>query len=188
MDALSLILIALALSMDAMAVSITSGIVSGRPGPLPILKQAAFFGGFQFLMPVIGYYLVSTVSSYIEKVSPFIAFGLLAFIGIRMIAGACKNGGPCENEKSDPFATKDLLLMAVATSIDALAVGASFALSNVRVWVASPIIGVTTFLLSILGVFIGNRVGRLFQKRAEIFGGAILVGIGLKILLESLLK
>ncbi len=185
MDVISLLLIALALAMDAMAVSITSGVVVARPSGRQILMQAVFFGGFQFIMPVIGWLLVGSFSQYVKAVDHWIAFGLLAFIGIRMIIGAVKgeDGAP----KSDPFALKTLVLMAIATSIDALAVGASFAVTDVDIWLCSTVIGAVAFMLSIVGVLIGRRVGAMFQKRAEIIGGAILIAIGIKILVEHLI-
>ena len=185
MTVIELILIAIALSMDAFAVAVTSGIVADKPSVREVLRLGLFFGGFQCLMPIIGWFLVSRISGYIEKVDHWIAFALLAFIGIRMIIGAFKKQDD-DAPPSDPFAYKTLFLMGVATSIDALAVGASFALTDVNIWISSAVIGVITFGLSILGVYIGKKVGELFQKRAELIGGIILVAIGVKILIEHL--
>ena len=186
MSIIELILIAIALSMDAFAVAVTSGIVAEKHTARQVVRLGLFFGGFQFLMPVIGWFLVSRVSGYIEAVDHWIAFGLLAFIGVRMIIGAVKHKDD-DAPPRDPFSYKTLLIMAIATSIDALAVGASFALTEVNIWTSCAVIGVITFGLSVLGVFIGKKVGQLFQKRAEIVGGAILVAIGVKILIEHLI-
>ncbi len=172
MDFISLLLIAIALSMDAMAVSISAGIASDKPKLYKVIKLALFFGFFQFLMPVIGYYLGRTVSEYIERFDHWVAFALLVFIGAKMLIEAIKNkdeGSPTD----DPYKTKTLFIMAIATSIDALAVGVSFAMTNVQIFFSAAVIGVITFLLSMLGVFIGRKVGSLFSKRAEIIGGII---------------
>jgi len=186
MDILSLVLVAVALSMDAFAVAVTSGIVEKHLTAPKILKLAFFFGFFQFAMPVIGYYLGISVSSYIEVVDHWIAFGLLAFIGGKMILDVLR-GGEEEEKVADPFGSRTLLIMAVATSIDALAVGVSFALAgSIRIWISCLGIGCITFVLSTLGVLLGKRVGELFQKRATLLGGLILIGIGVKILVEHL--
>jgi manganese efflux pump family protein len=181
-----LLLIAVALSMDAFAVAVSSGIVSDSPGWKNIVKLGFFFGFFQFLMPVIGWLLGSSVSTYIESIDHWVAFGLLAFIGIRMIIEAAK-GGDEEKKVSDPFGTKNLFVMAIATSIDALAVGISFALTGVSIWSSSAIIGVVTFTISSVGVLIGKKVGSIFEKSAGILAGIILVGIGVKILIEHMM-
>ena len=180
-----LLLVAVALSMDAFAVAVSSGIVSDSPGWKNIVKLAFFFGFFQFLMPVIGWFLGNGVSTYIEKIDHWVAFGLLAFIGVRMIIEAAK-GGDDEKHVSDPFGTKNLFVMAVATSIDALAVGISFALAGVEIWSSSAIIGCVTFTISAIGVLIGKKVGSIFEKSAGILAGIILIGIGVKILIEHM--
>ena len=185
MDFVSLLLIAIALSMDAMAVSISAGIASNKPKISNVIKLALFFGFFQFLMPVIGYYLGRTVSEYIERFDHWVAFALLVFIGAKMLIEAIKNKDD-DSPAGDPYKTKTLFIMAIATSIDALAVGVSFALTNVHIFSSAAVIGVVTFMLSALGVFIGRKVGSLFSKRAEILGGIILIGIGAKILIEHL--
>ena len=179
-----LLLVAVALSMDAFAVAVSSGIVSDSPNWKNIVKLAFFFGFFQFLMPVIGWLLGNGVSTYIEKIDHWVAFGLLAFIGVRMIIEVAK-GGDDEKHVSDPFGTKNLFVMAVATSIDALAVGISFALAGVAIW-SSSIIGCVTFTISAIGVLIGKRVGAMFEKSAGILAGIILIGIGVKILIEHM--
>ncbi|MEG1548583.1 MAG: manganese efflux pump MntP family protein [Clostridia bacterium] len=186
MDIISLLLIAIALSMDAMAVAVTSGILVNNPRKRDVIKLAAFFGVFQFIMPVIGWMLVKTVSGYVESVDHWIAFALLSFIGIRMIIGALNSKNDIEKASANPFLTKTLLLMAIATSIDALAVGASLGFADINIWFCGILIGVVTFFLSALGVYIGKKMGKLFKKHAELIGGVILIGIGLKILIEHL--
>lgn len=187
MDILSLLLIALALSMDAFAVAVSSGMCAGHCVK-NTLKLAAFFGFFQFLMPVIGFFLGRSVYNFIYNVDHWIAFALLGFIGAKMILETVKEGGAESAPKApqDPYTTKTLFVMAVATSIDALAVGITFALTDEDIWFSSCAIGVITFVISALGVVLGNKVGALFKKSAGIIGGAILIGIGIKILLEHL--
>ena len=136
-------------------------------------------------MPVIGWFLGNGVSTYIEKIDHWVAFGLLAFIGVRMIIEVAK-GGDDKKHASDPFGTKNLFVMAVATSIDALAVGISFALAGVQIWFSSAIIGCVTFTISAIGVLIGKKVGSIFEKSAGILAGIILIGIGVKILIEHM--
>lgn len=191
MDYLSLILIAIALSMDAFAVAVSSGMICNKRGCGNMFKLAAFFGFFQFLMPIIGYFLGKSVYHFIRNVDHWIAFALLAFIGAKMIIETIresreeKNEGACRPEK-DPFCTKTLFIMAIATSIDALAVGITFALTDENIWVSSISIGIITFVISALGVLLGNSVGLVLKKSAGIIGGVILIGIGLKIMLEHM--
>ncbi len=192
MDFLELILIAVALSMDAFAVAVTSGIICIKPGFNKTIRLAFFFGFFQFLMPVIGYLLGRSVSGLIENVDHWIAFALLSFIGARMIIETVRENKEGENGSAsssgkDPFSYKTLFIMAIATSIDALAVGITFALTDENIWLSSCTIGIITFALSALGVVLGNKVGSLFRKSAGIIGGVILIGIGVKILIEHLM-
>jgi putative Mn2+ efflux pump MntP len=189
MDILALLLIAVALSMDAFAVAVSSGMICTYRGWRNTIKLAAFFGFFQFLMPVIGYFLGKSLYGFIHNVDHWIAFALLAFIGAKMIIETIKEGAACDDERmnaQNPFATKNLFVMAIATSIDALAVGITFALTDENIWLSSVTIGVITFVISALGVVLGNKVGRIFKKSAGIIGGGILICIGLKILLEHL--
>ena len=178
-----LLLIGVGLSMDAFAVAICKGLKM----PKLNLKQAAvialFFGGFQALMPLVGWGLGIGFNKYITSVDHYIAFALLAFIGGKMVYDSFKEE---EDEDAYRFDLKELLLMAIATSIDALAVGVTFAFLGVNIGLSVSVIGVTTFLLSLVGVFIGHRFGARFQSKAELAGGIILILIGLKILLEHL--
>ena len=168
--------------MDAFAVSVCKGLSVKKVGVKHAALAGLYFGGFQFLMPVIGYLLGFRFESVIETVDHWVAFVLLAFIGGNMIK---ESFGKAE-ELNDDFGVKTMLLMAVATSIDALAVGITFAFLEVQILPAAGLIGVTTFLLSFAGIYIGNVFGARYKSKAELAGGIILVLIGVKILLEHL--
>ena len=180
-----LFLIAVGLSMDAFAVALCKGLAMR----LLDMKQAAvialFFGGFQAGMPLLGWLLGSAFKEYITAFDHWIAFGLLLFIGGKMIYEALQ---PDEDESKDSGRPdiKELLLLAIATSIDALAVGITFAFLHTAILPAVALIGVTTFGLSLLGVALGHRFGIRWKSKAEIVGGVVLVLIGVKILLEHL--
>ena len=181
-----LFLLAVGLSMDAFAVSVCKGLSVKKAG----LKESAicggWFGGFQGLMPLIGFFLGTLFASAIEAFDHWVAFGLLAIIGINMLKEAFEKECECCDKNAD-FSVKTMFVMAVATSIDALAVGISLAMAgDVNIVVAVLLIGVTTFLLSGLGVKIGNIFGNRFEKKAQIAGGVILILLGIKILLEHL--
>lgn len=179
-----LFLLATGLSMDAFAVSICKGLASKKAGLREMGSCGIWFGGFQALMPLIGFFLGTLFSAAIEAFDHWIAFGLLALIGINMLREAFSNE---EDESNGDFGFKTMFVMAIATSIDALAVGVSMALAgNVNIWIAITLIGVITFLTSALGVKIGNIFGDRFEKKAEIAGGVILILLGFKILLEHL--
>ena len=176
-----LFLIGIGLSMDAFAVSICKGLSMQKIDKTYTLCIGLFFGGFQALMPLTGYFLGSQFSGYIEQFDHWIAFVLLALIGFNMIKES--------REEEEPYAGvnfKELLILAVATSIDALAVGVTFAFLQVNIVPAITIIGCTTFVISIAGVYVGNVFGARYKSRAELTGGVILILIGLKILLEHL--
>lgn len=177
--------IALGLSMDAFAVSLCKGVSLPKSGWTPALWVGLCFGGFQFAMPVVGYFLGTTVSGFTQRYAPWLAFALLAFIGGKMLVENLKNqdGEAC----TTTFKFKELMVLGVATSIDALAVGISFALLEETIWGPSAVIGIVTFLLSFLGVLFGRKVGIFLQKKAGILGGIVLIAIGVKILLENLL-
>ena len=179
-----LFLIAVGLSMDAFAVSVCKGLSTGWLKPRHYLAVGAWFGGFQALMPAVGYLLGSSFEKYITRYDHWIAFILLAFIGGNML----KEGFSKESETVNPsFRPSAMAVLAVATSIDALAVGITFALlPDVNIFAAVLFIGIITFVLSCVGLKIGNVFGLKYKSRAEIAGGAILILIGLKILLEHL--
>lgn len=181
MDFLSLVLIAVGLAMDAFAVSICKGLAMKRPGPKAIIVVGLWFGFFQALMPLIGYYLGSSFYDYISDYDHWIAFILLAIIGLNMV----REGLSGEEESIDAdVGVRAMLPLAIATSIDALAVGITFAMTEGSIAVPALIIGVVTFAISAVGVKAGSYVGQRFGSIAEVFGGIILVLIGLKILLE----
>jgi manganese efflux pump family protein len=183
MDALTLLLISFGLAMDAFAVSLSCGIC-GRPRHwrLPV-RVGLYFGGFQAVMPVLGWLAGTRLRGPISSVDHWVAFGLLASIGVKMIHESFAIGA----KRFDPRKHRVLLTLAVATSIDALAVGLSFALLDGGILIPALVIGTITFCVSCAGVMIGDRIGSAFEKAAEILGGLILIGIGLKILLEHTL-
>ena len=180
-----LFLLAVGLSMDAFAVSICKGLSMTKATIKEGAVCGAWFGGFQALMPLIGFFLGTLFADAIVAFDHWVAFGLLAIIGINMLKEAFS-----KNEEETcccDMSFKTMLVMAIATSIDALAVGISLAMAgDVNIWVAILLIGVTTFTLSACGVKIGNVFGSRFEQKAQIAGGAILILLGLKILLEHL--
>lgn len=184
MSLFEILVIAIGVSMDAFAVAICKGLSVSKLRPSHALKTGLWFGGFQALMPLIGYYAGVRFADVVSSVDHWIAFILLGFIGANMI----KESFSREEENHDPdFSFKTMLAMAVATSIDALAVGVSFAFLRVRIWMAVLIIGLMTALFSIAGVRIGNVFGSRYKSLAELVGGVILLLMGIKILIEHTL-
>ena len=186
----ALFLLAVGLSMDACAVSICKGLSMQKATWKAQITCGSWFGGFQALMPLAGFFLGTLFADAIEAFDHWVAFGLLVIIGINMLREAfgseesCKD---CQNGENADLSPKTMLVMAVATSVDALAVGISLAMTgNVNIWVAVGLIGVVTFTLSAVGVKIGNLFGSRFEKKAQVAGGVILIALGLKILLEHL--
>ena len=179
-----LVVLAVGLAMDAFAVSVCKGLSAGRVTLGHALTAGLWFGGFQALMPFLGWLLGVQFQSFITSIDHWIAFVLLAFIGGKMVFDALKQE---DGDKDDsPFSVREIFLLAIATSIDALAVGITFAFLQTNIWVSIGIIGCTTFLLSAVGVFIGHKFGAKHKNKAELAGGIILILIGLKILLEHL--
>ena len=183
MGIVELILCAVALSMDAFAVAICKGLSMKKLTLKKAFIIGLWFGGFQALMPTIGYFVASLFAGYIEEFDHWIAFILLVLIGGNMILESLSKK---EEELDDDLSFRTMLLLALATSIDALAIGVSFAMLKVNVAIAAPLIGVTTLLLSMLGVKVGNLFGNRYKKKAEFAGGCVLSLLGLKILLEGL--
>lgn len=182
-----LLLLAVGLSMDAFAVSVCKGLALRRATFKAEITCGVWFGGFQALMPLIGFFLGTLFAVAIQAVDHWIAFGLLAIIGVNMLKEARSSEEECGCENSADLSLKTMFVMAVATSIDALAVGISLAMvGNVNIIFAVTMIGICTCLLSMLGVKIGNVFGSRFEAKAEIAGGVILILLGLKILLEHL--
>ena len=182
-----LLLLAVGLSMDAFAVSVCKGLALRRATFQAEITCGVWFGGFQALMPLIGFFLGTLFAVAIQAVDHWIAFGLLAIIGVNMLKEALSHEEECGCENGADLSVKTMLVMAVATSIDALAVGISLAMvGTVNIFFAVTMIGICTCLLSMLGVKIGNVFGSRFEAKAEIAGGVILILLGLKILLEHL--
>ena len=175
--------IGVGLAMDAFAVSVCKGLSMKKINLKNALIIALYFGIFQAVMPIIGYMLGTTFSSFVESVDHWIAFILLSIIGGNMIKESTDNEEEKRNDKVD---FKTMILLGVATSIDALAVGVTFAFFKTNILLSVTIIGIVTFILSIIGVIIGNKFGDKFQNKAELIGGIILIIIGFKILLEHL--
>lgn len=188
MPAAEILLISLGLAMDAFAVSVASGATMKRLHLPRALKMAMFFGGFQALMPVVGWAAGMSARSYISAWDHWIAFGLLAAIGGKMLyeAFSIKEEEECRGAKTCPFDTGTLTVLAIATSIDALAVGLTFSVLDVSIATPVLVIGAVTFAMSVAGVKLGSAGGHFFEHRMEAAGGLILIGIGLKILLEHL--
>ena len=183
MNILKLLFIAVSLSADAFAVSVCKGLNMKRINYKHAFIIGGFFGVFQAVMPLIGWAVGRQFASLVTSVSHWIAFALLAFVGIKMLVEAIKDSA---EEIPEGLDYKELSLLAVATSIDALAVGVVFAFENVKIVPSVLVIGCTTFVLSVLGVVVGNRFGAKYNKGAQITGGVILILLGAKILLEGL--
>ena len=182
-----LLLLAVGLSMDAFAVSVCKGLALRRATFQAEFTCGVWFGGFQALMPLIGFFLGTLFATAIQAVDHWIAFGLLAIIGVNMLKEAMSMEEECDCGGNADLSVKTMFVMAVATSIDALAVGISLAMvGNVNIFFAVTLIGICPCLLSMLGVKIGNVFGSRFENKAEIAGGVILILLGVKILLEHL--
>ncbi len=176
---ISTILIAIALAMDAFSVSLTKGFTQKNLKTNQILYYGLFFGFFQFMMPLIGYYIGGVISRFIMSVASIVAFVLLLAIGLNMIRESLDD----DEEISDNFSFREVTLLAVATSIDALAVGMTYAILAEEILLPSVIIGIVAFLFTVVGIFIGKKIGNYFGGRFQILGGVILILIGVKILL-----
>ena len=182
MSIFELLLLSVGLAMDAFAVSICKGLSVKQLKPRHLLTAGLYFGGFQALMPLIGWLLGSSFEGLIKNVDHWIAFGLLVFIGANMVR---ESFGKAE-ELNDSISPKVMLPLAVATSIDALAVGDTSAFLNVNIWLAIALIGAITFVISAVGVKIGNVFGAKYKSKAELAGGIILIALAIKILVEHL--
>lgn len=183
MTILEILLIAIGLAMDAFAVSICKGLSMKKMSWKKALVIGAYFGIFQGVMPLIGYLLGASFENLVTKIDHWIAFGLLVFIGVNMLKEAFSKDSENCNDKVD-FTT--MFVLAIATSIDALAVGITFAFLNVNILSSAIIIAITTFIISLIGVKIGNKFGDKYEQKAEVVGGFILIFMGAKILLEHL--
>ncbi len=184
MELVELLIIAVGVSMDAFAVSICKGLSVRQIRPKHACQTALWFGGFQALMPLAGFYLGISFADFVASVDHWIAFILLGIIGGNMIKESLHRDEDC---CMDPdFSFRTMFAMAVATSIDALAIGVSFAFLNVNIWEAILLIGLTTGLFSGVGVYVGNLFGSRYKSKSEFAGGFILIAMGIKILIEHL--
>lgn len=184
MEPITLLFIALALAMDAFAVSLAAGVALHPVSRRQLFRLGFHFGLFQGMMPIIGWLAGLTVQSMISAYDHWIAFGLLAFVGGKMIHEAFADGE--ETKKTDPTRGLTMVMLSIATSIDALAVGLSLAVIGVDIWTPALVIALTASTLTVTGMLLGGRIGMIWGKRVEVVGGLLLVGIGLKILVEHL--
>ena len=184
MSFIEVLIIAVSMAMDATAVCLGVGTTAHATALRSRVRLALHFGIFQFLMPILGWYAGATIAGYINTFDHWVTFGLLAFVGGRMIRSGLDPDSDCYPE--DPTRGWTLIMLAVATSIDALAIGLSLALLRVSIWYPTTVIGVVTFAMSLMGLYFGNRLGAKFGKRMEIVGGAVLILIGLRILVSHL--
>jgi len=185
MHILEALLLAVGLSMDAFAVSVCKGLSMKRADLKSSAVCGIWFGGFQALMPALGYFLGMLFASYIEAFDHWIAFGLLALIGGNMLKEAFEKECDCCNTSAD-LSFKTMFIMAVATSIDAMAAGISLAMDGADIWLNVALIGAVTFVMSAIGVKVGSVFGSRFEKKAQFAGGMILILLGVKILLEHM--
>jgi putative Mn2+ efflux pump MntP len=184
MDAITLIGLALALAMDAFAVALGTGAVLSRLTGRHLFRLGFHFGLFQALMPVIGWLAGQTIIQWVSAWDHWIAFSLLAIIGGRMIYEALSNEEKTEDR--DPTRGLSLVMLSIATSIDALAVGFSLSVIGISIWMPSLVIGLVAGILTIIGMLLGGRIGDRWGARVEVFGGLVLIAIGIKILIEHL--
>lgn len=182
-----LLILAVGLSMDAFAVSVCKGLAMKKATLGAGMVCGAWFGGFQGLMPLLGFFLGSLFAGVIETFDYIVAFGLLVIIGINMLKEAFSKDCDCAEHDAD-LSAKTMFVMGVATSIDALAVGISLAMRGANIWLAVLLIALVTFLMCAVGVRIGNLFGSRFEKRAQVAGGTILILLGIKMLIEGILE
>ena len=187
MSFLEILLVSFGVAMDAFAVSVSAGVAAKKIKLRQALLMGAFFGGFQVLMPLIGWCGGNACKQLVESFADWAAFTLLVLVGGKMIYEAC--GKKAEGEEpADPFKLKILFILALATSIDALAVGVTFSFVNVPLLLSVSMMGLVTFIASVAGVYIGELFGHLFERKFEFAGGLVIILIGVKILIEHLWK
>jgi putative Mn2+ efflux pump MntP len=184
----SILIIAVGLGMDAFSVAIGVGAARGRVSPGPVLRLSLAFGAFQFFMPILGWLAGSTVVLHISEYDHWVAFGLLLFVGLRMIHESLAGDGEGRERRNgnDPTRGWTLLMLSVATSIDALAVGMTLALLKTPILYPSAVIGVVAFGMTLAGMLAGKKLAALFGRKVELLGGVILIAIGIQILFEHL--
>jgi putative Mn2+ efflux pump MntP len=177
---------AVGLSMDAFAVSVANGCRIKRVTLRDALRPGWWFGGFQMLMPVLGWLGGLALRDLVQSFTHWVAFGLLVFVGGKMLVEALRGGEHEDECGAERRSTRDMLVLAIATSIDALAVGLSLSVLHVSIWWPALLIGLVTFTFSLAGTLLGCSIGKLVKDKAEILGGLVLIGIGIKILLQGL--
>ena len=184
MSLITIFLVALSMAMDAFAVSLCSGVKIG-PGPRPVFRIAFHFGLFQALLPILGWLFGNTIEPLVRNFDHWVAFGLLAFVGVRMIrSGLSKD----EDEiVKDPSRGWTMVMLSIAVSIDALAIGLSLGVIGVTIWTPAIVIGLVTGALSLIGLRVGNGVGKRYGKPVEVLGGLVLIGIGVRIVMSHLM-
>lgn len=183
MSFLEVFIIGIGLAMDAFAVSVCKGLAMKKIKIKNMLKIGLYFGFFQAMMPVIGYFMGIQFQGKVERFDHWIAFVLLGIIGLNMIREVLANDEEIQN---DNLSFKEMIILAIATSIDALTIGITFAFLEINIWISVAIIGIVTFILSVIGVKIGNVFGARYEKISKVIGGIILITMGVKILLEHL--
>jgi len=186
MDFITVILIAVALAMDSFSISITKGFTINNITTIQSLWIGVFFGFFQGIMPILGWISGVQLQSFVSKVAPWIAFILLLIIGLKMIYETITDGEEGETSEKGQFSFKELTFLGIATSIDAFAVGVTFALLNTPILIPVIIIGLVSFVFSEFGIAIGKKIGQFFKSKFEIVGGVVLIILGFKILLDGL--
>ena len=179
---------AVALAMDALAVSVCKGMTIKKLTLEHTLKCGIYFGGFQMLMPIAGFFIGKTFANVINSFDHWVVFGILTALGLHMIIGVIREEKKEEKEKehTSDFSHKTMIVLAVATSIDALAIGVSLSVMNAGIWVNAGVIGAVTFAITATGVYVGHRFGNKLGSKAELIGGVILIGVGLRVLIEHL--
>ena len=179
----TIFLIALSMAMDAFAVSLGSGVKIG-PGPRPLFRIAFHFGLFQAVMPVVGWLFGNSIEPYVKDYDHWVAFGLLVFVGLRMIrSGISKDE---EETLKDPSRGMTMVMLSIAVSIDALAIGLSLSLLGITIWTPALVIGLVTGALSLIGLRVGNGFGQRYGKPVEVLGGLVLIGIGIRIVMSHI--
>jgi manganese efflux pump family protein len=184
MGLIEILLISVGLAMDAFAVSICAGTNKLTRGRRPTFRLSFHFGLFQFLMPILGWFLGTGIQKYIEVYDHWVVMGLLGFVGLKMIKSGLNKD--TDMKKGDLSKGMNLIIVSIATSLDALAIGISFAMLQTSIWYPSLIIGIVTASLSVIGVQLGNKLGTKFGKKMEILGGIILILIGIRIFIEHI--
>lgn len=185
MNVVTIILIAVGLAMDAFSVAIAAGVIERNATARHALRMALFFGAFQAIMPVLGWLVAHWASDYVTQIAPWISFLLLGGVGAKMVYEAFQFKE--QENQTDYFAWRTLCLLGIATSVDALAVGVSFSLLAVKIIMPSVIIGLVAFFFSVLGVYLGKRIGHWLETKIEVVGGLLLIGIGFEILIQHLM-